>query len=262
VSSNQEIQFDLSPLWRGVARSDGVCCLHPTSPCPPRLNSEGFPPSARIKGMHLITFFRPSHLILVACLALPLSPIPAQEKPAGPPPRPQPVLATPETISIDFPGGPFSKLVAMLAAKEGMTLSIIQSEGLDPTLPAFAVREVYTNAVIVALRSLLEPQGFSLLSTGPNLAVLSRQPEPAFVSLQLEKKIGPRPVEELIDAIQQGCELASGNRKSPSLRFKYHPGTKLLFVAGQPAEVNIAHQVFASLPDNPEKFPTPPPEKK
>lgn len=215
--------------------------------------------------MHSIRRSLPSHLVLLACLTLPFSPARAQDKPVEQAPKTKTEVSVPGTLSIDFPGGPLSKLVAMLAAREGMTLSIIQSDGLDPALPAFAVREVRIEAVVAALARLLEPQGFVLAPMG-NLAVLSRNPEralaPAFASLQLEKKIGPRTVEEVITAIQQGCELASADGKSPTLRFKYHPGTRLLFVAGQYAEVNIAHQVFASLPDNPEKSPTPPPEKK
>jgi hypothetical protein len=71
---------------------------------------------------------------------------------------------------------------------------------------------------------------------------------PAFVSLQLESKIGPRSVEDVIAAIQQGCEFASADGKPSTLRFKYHPGTKLLFVAGAPHEIAIANSVYQSLP--------------
>jgi hypothetical protein len=225
--------------------------------------------------MHPIKLRHPS-VFLLACLALLFSPAPAQDKPAEQAPRTKAGGTAPGTVSLDFPGGPLSKLVAMLAAKEGMTLSIIQSEGLDPVLPAFAVREVDINAVISALGRLLEPQGFNLVPTGRNLAVLSRHPRltaeelavmeraraPVFASLQLENKIGPRAVEDVIAAIQQGCEFASAEGKPSTLRFKYHPGTKLLFVAGQAAEVDIAYKVFNSLPSNPEKSPAPPPEKK
>jgi hypothetical protein len=240
------------------------------------VNPEGFPFGARIKIMHPIKPFRLRHLALLACLALPFSPAPAQDKPAEPPSRTKAGVSASGIVSIDFPGGPLSKLLAMLAAGEGTTLSIIQSEGLDPTLPAFAVREVRIEAVIGALGRLLDPQGFSLTQTGHNLAVLSRHPRlteeekavmeraraPVFASLQLEHKIGPSAVEDVIAAIQQGCEFASADGKPSTLRFKYHPGTKLLFVAGQPAEVDIAHKVFDSLPNNPETKPAPPPEKK
>jgi hypothetical protein len=222
---------------------------------------EGFRPRARIRGMHSIKLFRPAGLALLVCLILPFSLVQAaQDKPAEQPVRPK--AGGPETISIDFPGGPLSKLVAMLAAKEGATLSIIQSEGLDPILPAFSVREVRTDAVMSALGRIIEPQGFALGPVGPNLAVLSRHPRltaeekavmekaraPAFVSLQLESKIGPRSVEDVIAAIQQGCEFASADGKPSTLRFKYHAGTKLLFVAGAPHEIAIADSVYQSLP--------------
>jgi hypothetical protein len=212
--------------------------------------------------MHPIKLLRPSGFLLLACLALLFSPAPAQDKPAEQAPRTKTGGATPGTVSLDFPGGPLSKLLAMLAAGEGTTLSIIQSEGLDPALPAFSVREVRIEAVIGALGRLLEPQGFSLTQTGHNLAVLSRHPRltaeekavmeksraPAFVSLQLESKIGPRSVEDVIAAIQQGCEFASADGKPSTLRFKYHAGTKLLFVAGAPQEIAIADSVYQSLP--------------
>lgn len=223
--------------------------------------------------MHPINLFRPARFALAALLAQSFIVSPAEEK-ATPPARA--IHTDPYAITLDFPGGPLSKLVAMLAGKEGPTLTIIQSEGLDPMLPAFSVRDVRIESVIGALGRVLEPQGFGLSPTGANLAVLTRHPRltaeemavmekaraPVFASLQLENKIGPRSVEDVIAAIQQGCEFASADGKSSSLRFKYHPGTKLLFVAGRPAEVDIAYKVFSSLPNNPEKNPTPPAENK
>lgn len=202
---------------------------------------------------------RPASLTLIALLALPCSLALAEDTPAAGTIRP--VRVERSAISIDFPGGPFSKLVASLNKEE---LSIIQSAGLDPALPAFSVREVRVDAVIAALGRLLEPQGYMLAPVGPNLAVLSKddrmKPQQAFGSFQLEGKIGARPgltAEDIVAAIQQGCEFANEGKAS-TLRFKFHPGTKLLFVAGTQQEVDVAYRVFGTLPDTTRSLP---PEK-
>jgi len=167
-------------------------------------------------------------------------------------------------VSIDFPGGPFSKLAAAL---KGERLSIVQSGGLDPTLPAFSVTDAPVESVMLALARIVEPQGYVLNPTGRNVAVLVRRPdnpEMGFVSLQLEQKLGERKAEDVVAAIQQGCEFYNEGRPS-TLRFKYHPATKLLFVAGTPAEISVADRIFSSLPNVvrlPPKDTPPPSEKK
>jgi hypothetical protein len=209
--------------------------------------------------MNPIAFLRPTRLAFLALLALPFTPVVAQSTPSA-----ATITAgsrDPHAISIDFPGGPFSKLVASLKADK---LSIIQSAGVDPMLPAFSVTDVPISSVITALGRLIEPQGYTLDVTGPNVAVLMRLPEHrgrAFASFQLEAKIVGRTAEDVIAAIQQGCEFFNEGRPS-TLRFKYHPGTKLLFVAGSEQEVDVAYRVFGSLPDNSPKAITPPPDRK
>lgn len=180
------------------------------------------------------------------------------------PPRPDPY-----TISIDFAGGPLSKLVASLNANQENKLSIIQSAGLDPVLPAFSVRDARIESVIVALGRILQPQGYVLEPTGPTVAVLSRISEhrgQAFASLPLGGKVGGGEgqwtVDEIIAAIQAGCEFANADGKPSSLRFKYHPATQLLFAAGSEQEVDIAHRVFGSLPGKPSRVAPAPTEKK
>ena len=176
----------------------------------------------------------------------------------------------PYTLSIDFAGGPLSKLVASLNADREAKLSIIQSAGLDPVLPAFSVRDARIESVIVALGTLLRSQGYMLEPTGPNLAVLSKSPEhrgQSFASLPLGNKIlggeANWTVEEIISAIQAGCEFANPDGKPSALRFKYHPATQLLFAAGSEQEIDIAHRVFGSLPQLPSRAaPTPAAEKK
>ena len=202
----------------------------------------------RIWDMNPIALCRSSRLLLIALLPLPWAVLRAED--STPPPATRPAKAERNTISIDFPGGPFSKLVASLNREE---LSIIQSAGVDPVLPAFSVRDVRVESVIAALGRLLEPQGYLLAPVGPNLAALTkyeRRSSQEFASFQLDRKLGDRSAEDVVAAIQQGCEFASEGKPS-TLRFKYHPATKLLFVAGTEQEVGIAHRVFASLPDTP-----------
>lgn len=162
------------------------------------------------------------------------------------------VPVDPYIISINFPGGPLSKLVASLGTSAAGRLAIIQSENLDPILPAFSVQNADIDSVIVALSRIVEPQGYALNVTGHGMAVLTRIGNATtFISLQLENKIGNRSVEEIISTIQTACEFANSAQKTSTLRFKYHPGTKLLFIAGTRQEVEIALQVIGSLPDTP-----------
>lgn len=214
--------------------------------------------------MNLPAFFRPAPFALLVLLALPLVRGVAQQAEPARAPQPAPL----DAITLDFPGGPLSKLTAKLNEGENPKLSIVQSPGLDPMLPSFSVREVRAAAVIAALGRILEPQGYALMPIDGNLAVLSRLDSrpAAFVSLQLNRKLDPASgwtTDEIIAAIQMGTEFANPDGKSSTLRFKYHPGTKLLFVAGTPQEVDVAQRVFGSLPDvSPSKESASPPAKK
>jgi hypothetical protein len=156
------------------------------------------------------------------------------------------------TISIDFPGGPLSKLVASLEAQD-TKFSIIQSGNLDPVLPAFTVRGERFDAIVHALGRILETQGFGLMAVSPRLAVLREadwnKPPSSFASFQIQRKRGTQSIEEFIGALQAACEFANPDQKSSSLRFKFHPGTNLLFVAGGRWDIEVVRQVIDSLPE-------------
>lgn len=207
---------------------------------------------------------------LLALAILPFATSPAQETAAPAPQPPAMPRRDPYAISIDFPGGPLSKLVASLNADREARLSIIQPSGLDPVLPAFSVRDARMESVILALGRILQMQGYTLEPTGPNLAVLAKASEhraQGFASLPLGDKLeggdGKWTVEEIIAAIQMGCDFANPDGKPSSLRFKYHPATKLLFAAGSDQEIDITQRVFGSLPGKPNReTPAPPVEKK
>lgn len=157
------------------------------------------------------------------------------------------------SITIDFPGGPLSTLVARLNENHAK-FAIIQPGGLDPVLPAFAVHNEDFQAIINALGRILEEQRYGLFPVSPRLAVLRKFEQhsaPHFASFQIERKMGAQSIDEFLDAIRAAGEFANPDLKSSTLRFKYHPGTKLLFVAGAPLEIEVARQVIQSLPETP-----------
>src|SRR5262245_24655752 len=140
--------------------------------------------------MNSTLLFRPSRLLLVILLALPCAALRAQDEA----PKAKTVRAEPtDVITIDFPGGPLSKLAAKLNETGDPKLSIVQAPGLDPMLPPFSVRNVRVMGVIAALGRLLEPQGFELNPMDHNLAVLGKiqrgGTSSAFASLQLGRKV-------------------------------------------------------------------------
>ncbi len=235
------------------------------SPVLIRNKSEGFRLGVRIESMDLIKHLRPAHFVLIALLALPFSFSLAEDKSTGE--APKPAFVDPYSITIDFPGGPLSKLLASLDARKDSPfgLSIIQTAGLDPILPAFSVRNVRIDAVFAALGRILEPEGYALNPVGPNLAVLARIHQGGspggFASFQLDTKLdNSRPhetddttqVQAIISAITDACEFADPGdpgKQASTLRFKYHPATKLLFVAGTHQQIDVALRVMDSLPN-------------
>jgi hypothetical protein len=230
-----------------------------------RNKSEGFSPGVRIEYMDPIKYLRPARLALFMLLALPFALAFADDKATGE--APKPAFVDPYSITIDFPGGPLSKLLASLDARKDSPfgLSIIQSAGLDPILPAFSVRNVRIDAVFAALGRILEPEGYALNPVGPNLAVLARIHQVGspggFASFQLDIKLDiSRPgetdattqVQAIISAITDACEFADPGdpgKQASTLRFKYHPATKLLFVAGTHQQIDVALRVMDSLPN-------------
>jgi hypothetical protein len=189
--------------------------------------------------MNLLRSFLPARLVLITFLLLaPCLGLAAQNS----------------GTTIDFPGGPLSKLTESLRADKDSTLTIINPEKLDPVLPAFSVRNQDTPGIIIALSHILRPQGYILEMTSPNLAVLiaadSIQSKDGFAAFQLGFQLSHQSIEQITAAIQTACEFAGGD--AARLRFKFHPATKILFVAGPQLTIDrVVRQVIASLPDSP-----------
>jgi hypothetical protein len=217
------------------------------------LLTEGFSIGVRFRCMNILKFLRTVQIASVALIVLPLTRCPAQDKPAGEAVPSQQEPADPHSFTMDFPGGPLSKLLADVAAQNGLTkFSIIrESEDMDPVLPAFSVRNQPPEAVIVALGRIVVREGYNLDSVGPNLAVLSRIPGGlefgGFAAFQLAGRLESQSVDEITSAVQAACEFAFPDQKISTLRFRYHPGTKLLFVAGSQREIGVAHEVIGSI---------------
>ena len=80
-------------------------------------------------------------------------------------------------------------------------------------------------------------------------AATSRQSE--FESFSLADQLSAKlTIDDVSDAIQSAVKLAAGD-PTGSLRIKFHPATKMLFVSGPEAATRIARQVVASLQKNP-----------
>ena len=157
------------------------------------------------------------------------------------------------SISIEFPGGPLSTFVETLQTDKNTDLSIIDPQKLDPILPAFSFQNQEPIAILRALAVIVETQGYLLIPPSHTMAVLRKKDlhasKEGFAVFQLERKLGGgQSIEDITAAIQTACEFTDND--ADALRFKFHPGTNMLFVAGPQTTIDrIVRQVIASLPD-------------
>ena len=99
----------------------------------------------------------------------------------------------------------------------------------------------------------MEKQGYTLRALSSSMAMLTRinaNSLSGFAVLPLAKKLEHQSVEEISSAIEAACELADSGSKFSNVRIKFHPGTKLLFVAGTPRQIAIARDIMAKLPND------------
>ncbi|MBP6507637.1 MAG: hypothetical protein KA257_08725 [Opitutaceae bacterium] len=210
--------------------------------------------------MQLTRFLRSLPFLLGALLALAGS-VPAVSAETAP--------ADPNTVTIDFKGGPLSKLVAEINTGRETPINIINATpGFDPVVPPFVVRGQPFGSVMGAVNALIRAQGGGGFITGlsPNLAILQTnddRKETGFVAFQLEMQLNRLSLEEIISAIQSAYTFAVPEEKPDALRFKFHPGTKMLFISGPQRNIDsIVRQVIQSLPFGPPIPPTTPPHQK
>lgn len=210
--------------------------------------------------MQLPRFLRPALFFIGTLLALAGSVSAASAQPATAP-------ADPNIITIDFKGGPLSKLIAEIDATRGTPITLINTaSGLDPVVPPFAVRQEHIQGILAAVNSLIEDQGVYIITLGTNLSVLKPREDrkqTGFVAFQLEMQLNRLSIDEIISAIQSAYAFAVPEEKSDTLRFKFHPGTKMLFISGPQRNIDsIVRQVIQSLPFGPPIPPTTPPPQK
>ncbi len=213
--------------------------------------------------MQLPRFLRSVLFLLATLLAFPGSVSAASTQPTPAPAEP----VDPNFITIDFKGGPLSKLIAEIDAIRGTSFTLLNTtSGLDPMVPPFVVRQERVGTILVAVSALIRDQGVYIHPLGSNLAVLNLQEErkqAGFVAFQLEMQLNRLSLDEIISAIQSAYSFAVPGEKPDALRFKFHPGTKILFISGPQRNIDsIVRQVIQSLPFGPPTPPaTPPPQQ-
>lgn len=213
--------------------------------------------------MQIRYFLRPALFFLGILLAIAGSvcSATAQSTPATAAP------ANPYLVTIDFKGGPLSKLIAGLNANRATPYTLINTmTGFDPEVPPFAVHQQPFPAVMTAVSALIRPQGGVIQSLTENLALLQARDdrkETSFVAFQLEMQLNRLSLDEIISAIRSAYAFAAPEEKPDALRFKFHPGTKILFIAGPQRNIDsIVRPVIQSLPFGPPIPPaTPTPQK-
>lgn len=154
--------------------------------------------------------------------------------------------STPKAITIDFPGGPASALVAALSKtdRENGFNVIAEKADLAVELPPFSVRNADPNALAYALNGILQPRGYTLAPSirtatmHANVFTL-RKPTPYEMdqrlisdlqSFQLAPYLANQSVDDIIGAIRTAWELDPA-RSPTALRLKFHPPTGILLVS-------------------------------
>ena len=154
--------------------------------------------------------------------------------------------STPRAITIDFPGGPASALVAALAKpdRESGFNVIGEKADLAIELPAFSVRNADPNALAYALNGILQPRGYILAPSvrtaiaQANVFTLRKQ-SPSEIdhrtlgdlqSFQLAPYLANQSVDDIISAIRTAWEL-DPVRVPTALRLKFHPPTGILLAS-------------------------------
>lgn len=185
--------------------------------------------------------------------------------------------STQRVVSVDFPGGPFSTLLAA-ANRDGANFNVVgEKADLAVELPAFAVRNADTGAFATALDNLLSKRGYRLeqSSRAPSAGqaavyVLRKrlETEDAYgrvvynsriQAFQLQPYLAMQNVDAIIGAIRVGWALDPANNPE-ALRLQFHPPTSILVVSGSPEAITLTQQILGQLVRDPAtpKNPVPP----
>ncbi len=178
-------------------------------------------------------------LILLVGLHLPAH---ADTTPENPPPPQAPAAG----VDLDFPGGALGDLADLLrkdTTGAGRLNLIVDPRFRTLTIPAIHVRNAGAYALGEALDRMLRPQGAAIQTLGPGSAgapvfvlvpVKAEESEEAgreFRSFAIADLLDRYTPEQIASALRTAWELDPANDPA-ALLIKYHPETRLLFVAG------------------------------
>lgn len=169
--------------------------------------------------------------------------------------------ATP-SISVDFPGGPASALIAAISKSDRENSFNIIGEKADLAieLPAFSVRNADPAALATALNGVLQPRGYILAASGrispghaPVFTLRKMNPYESdqrqfahLQSFQLAPYLEHQSVDDIIGAIRTAWEL-DPTRNPSTLRLKFHPPTGILLVSAPQEGLQMIHSVLKEL---------------
>jgi hypothetical protein len=166
-------------------------------------------------------------------------------------------------ISVDFPGGPASALIAAISKsdRENSFNIIGEKADLEIVLPAFSVRNADPGALATALNGILQPRGYILAASGgritpghaPVFSLRKMSPYEAdhrqlaqVQSFQLAPYLEHQSVDDIIGAIRTAWEL-DPSRNPSTLRLKFHPPTGILLVSAPQDGIQMVHSVLKEL---------------
>jgi hypothetical protein len=167
----------------------------------------------------------------------------------------------PRLISVDFPGGPASALVATINKSERDSFNVIgEKADLAIDLPAFAVRNADPAALASALNGILQSRGYILAPSGrvnpgqsPVFTLRKLTPYETdhrqigqFQSFQLASYLEYQSVDDITGAIRAAWELDPA-RSPANLRLKFHPPTGILLVSAPEEGLRLVQAVLKEL---------------
>jgi len=190
---------------------------------------------------------------VAALLAIPFVADAQTPNPVVVPPSATLQSVNPATISVEFPGGTISQLIAAIAKGQSGPMNIIgEQKDLATVLPPFSVQNAHPQLFAQALNQLLEAHGLVLTGGAPTsgtreVYTLRRNPGmnrylSAFASIQLAPFLEHQTVDDIVQAIHLAWEL-DPTHDSNSIRLKFHPATTILLISGPQEAIEIANQV-------------------
>lgn len=174
-------------------------------------------------------------------------------------------------ITVDFPGGPISALLAATEKSSPSGFNVISEKAdLAIELPPFSVRNAEPVELANALTGILQPRGYTLTSSyrptsgrapvftlrklGPYEGRADPRLLPQFQSFQLGPYLEHQTVDDIVSAVHTAWELNAA--QSPdTLRVKFHPPTGILLVSGPQQGIYVVENILRQLRRNPDPTP-------